>query len=346
MVFEKPSDNVNVRRRVASSTLSKVFIFASIVGFCAPACVQRRTRPLSPSSSQNIQNIQIRLGRANGEIVVFPLSQYVRGAVLGEVPIASLPAEAAKTMAEVQAILARTYAVHNLGRHAAEGFDLCSTTHCQVYRDVSTQLSPSQLLVDRIVSRTRAIVVVHDGNPIEALFHANCGGATSPAGSIWGGLSPPYLRGIRDEFCLVGDNASWTFTVSRENLRNALNNDGRMAVGERLRSINILRRDAAGRAVEVMIDGSHSHIARGEVIRALIAKKFGWAAFKSSRFDVTEYADRFLFSGSGHGHGAGLCQTGAMERARAGHDSARILRDYYPGTTLRPYNISDRTTPG
>ena len=31
-------------------------------------------------------------------------------------------------------VIARTYAVANLGRHAREGFDLCATTHCQVYR--------------------------------------------------------------------------------------------------------------------------------------------------------------------------------------------------------------------
>jgi stage II sporulation protein D len=38
--------------------------------------------------------------------------------------------------------------------------------------------------------------------------------------------------------------------------------------------------------------------------------------------------------GSGAGHGVGFCQWGAVGRSRAGHDHARILAAYFPGTTL------------
>ena len=39
-------------------------------------------------------------------------------------------------------------------------------------------------------------------------------------------------------------------------------------------------------------------------------------------------------SGSGFGHGVGLCQTGALAMARGGADAQRILRHYYTGVDL------------
>jgi stage II sporulation protein D len=40
-------------------------------------------------------------------------------------------------------------------------------------------------------------------------------------------------------------------------------------------------------------------------------------------------------TGGGWGHGIGMCQVGAMGRARAGQDYRAILSAYYPGTRLR-----------
>lgn len=39
--------------------------------------------------------------------------------------------------------------------------------------------------------------------------------------------------------------------------------------------------------------------------------------------------------GQGNGHGVGLCQVGAMGRAKAGQSFREILEAYYPGTRLR-----------
>jgi stage II sporulation protein D len=43
---------------------------------------------------------------------------------------------------------------------------------------------------------------------------------------------------------------------------------------------------------------------------------------------------RATFDGGGYGHGIGMCQWGAIGRARAGHDFRSILSTYYPGTSL------------
>ena len=43
---------------------------------------------------------------------------------------------------------------------------------------------------------------------------------------------------------------------------------------------------------------------------------------------------RFTLRGHGYGHGIGMCQWGAIGRARAGQDAVTILQTYYPGTSV------------
>ncbi len=50
---------------------------------------------------------------------------------------------------------------------------------------------------------------------------------------------------------------------------------------------------------------------------------------------------RVVATGGGNGHGVGLCQTGAIARARAGESFAEILEAYYPGTKIRPLEDGD-----
>jgi stage II sporulation protein D len=43
---------------------------------------------------------------------------------------------------------------------------------------------------------------------------------------------------------------------------------------------------------------------------------------------------RLTIRGLGYGHGVGMCQWGAIGRARAGQDFRTILRTYFPGTSV------------
>ena len=58
-----------------------------------------------------------------------PLEDYLAHVLTGEVNTLNSP-EALRAMA----VSVRTYALHHLGRHEAEGYDLCDTTHCQDLR--------------------------------------------------------------------------------------------------------------------------------------------------------------------------------------------------------------------
>ena len=43
---------------------------------------------------------------------------------------------------------------------------------------------------------------------------------------------------------------------------------------------------------------------------------------------------QLTLKGTGNGHGVGMCQWGAIARARAGYDARAILAAYYPGATV------------
>jgi len=66
----------------------------------------------------------------------------------------------------------------------------------------------------------------------------------------------------------------------------------------------------------------------------------GGGILRSSLFKVAVKKDRHgrvtevLASGGGNGHGAGMCQVGALAQARAGRDYVTILRSYYTGIEL------------
>jgi stage II sporulation protein D len=119
---------------------------------------------------------------------VVSLEDYVRGVVPNELSPAGWPElEALKA----QAVAARTYAVSNIGRFSAEGFDLTPDTRSQVYGGRSTE----HPLTDRAVLETRGRIATYNGVPINALYTSTCGGRTEDAENIFGGDAPPYLRG-------------------------------------------------------------------------------------------------------------------------------------------------------
>jgi stage II sporulation protein D len=262
--------------------------------------------------------------------------EYVAGVVAGELAIGAIDTGAVEAMLAVQAILARTYATANVGRHAREGFDLCSTTHCQVYRAPEQVLPANRPLALAASSATSGQVLVFEGRPAIALYHSSCGGQTSAPDRIWGGDVRPYLRPVTDEACRLDPSAAWSFTLTRASAREALNATARTAVGTRLDAISIVERDEAGRAALVALDGERSPLVRGEELRAAIVSRLGARTLRSPRFDVRRDGDRFVFTGRGRGHGAGLCQHGALARLQAGANVATVLATYFPGTTLTP----------
>jgi stage II sporulation protein D len=75
---------------------------------------------------------------------------------------------------------------------------------------------------------------------------------------------------------------------------------------------------------------------RGELTIPAVAfrKSVGYSVIKSTNFAVRLKGDDVVFSGSGNGHGVGLCQWGSKQRAGDGFNYREILAYYYPGVNI------------
>ena len=257
------------------------------------------------------------------------LEDYVAGVLAGEAGDLTQP-EALKAMA----VAARSFATRSRGRHAAEGFDFCSLTHCQVY----TSQAPQERF--RAAARATAGQVLRfNGEVIRAYYTGNCGGHSQSAANVWPDQAAPYLPAQPDSYCLRDGNSParnvrWTTRLPAAQLEAALRSEPAMDPGGQLRRLAVLQRDATGRVRRLEIAGSVRHEVDGNAFRFLIGRRLGWEKLKSTAFEVRREGGDFLFEGRGFGHGVGLCQAGAARMAEAGFDYRRILAHYYPGTEL------------
>jgi stage II sporulation protein D len=140
------------------------------------------------------------------------IEDYLRGVVPAEMgPKIYDEVEALKA----QAIAARTYAVRNLGQFKREGYDICAGPACQAYSGFSGE----DPLTDRAVRETAGLVATYNGQPIDALYTATCGGETSDVGTMFPGRNEPYLKRVRcveDEVLTIAGRADSSLLTEQQ----------------------------------------------------------------------------------------------------------------------------------
>lgn len=254
---------------------------------------------------------------------IVPVDGYLRSVVPEEMPV-DWPAEAIKA----QSVAARSFALASRGRHASEGYDLCTTTHCQLYTGTAAEKSAS----DAAIKATRGEVLTYGGKPIEALFHTDSGGMTENSEDVWGS-HVPYLRAAKDT---PAKTMPWTKTISRADLGRKLAAKGHTIGRVRLLALSPLAigraakdRTASGRVKTMTVKGTKGTATlSGTTWRSLLG-------LKSTLFDAKLAKDMVTFTGYGSGHGLGISQWGAERMAAKGASYAEILHHYYTGTKLQ-----------
>jgi hypothetical protein len=126
----------------------------------------------------------LRFQLTDGQIKEMPLDQYLKGVVPTEMGLAK-PMEALKA----QAIASRSFAVVTR-RHARDGFDVCTTTHCQVWNPQNR--TPD---ADRAVDETAGLILTYGGNSVAAHFFGHCDGRTRNSEEVWSGVVA-YCRSV------------------------------------------------------------------------------------------------------------------------------------------------------
>lgn len=282
---------------------------------------------ISPPAHRTPHTIRIHLVRENTTVET-GLEDYVRGVLAAEASIEMEP-DALKA----QAIISRTFARKNLGRHKDAGYDFCSLTHCQRY--VNQLAEHNRALIMRAVEETAGQTLRDErGQIADVYFHAACGGQTTNLEAVWGAPSPSYLRSVKDDYCTTMSHRSWQQSIPGKDLLRALQSEERSSAGPQLDRITVTKRDASGRAEFVMLEGVRRKQLRGWDFALIVNRVLGWNMLKSSRFDVTRAGNNFVFRGSGFGHGLGLCQEGAHVMARRGTGYREIISHYFPGAKI------------
>lgn len=290
---------------------------------------------------------------------VVDFEPYLWGVVSSEMS-PRYPLEALKA----QAVAARTYAARNLGRLAAQGFDLDDTAACQVYGGIFSE-DPR---TTQAVNETAGMVLTCEGKLIDAVYSSTCGGYTESAEDAWGHPAPylvsvpdcdeshgptfwprptdeagwaSFFKTTRGLYCLQPQQANpeafrWVKLLTRKEIEALL--PAAYAVGT-VKDIVPVKRGASGRITTLRVDGSDRSVTIEKELP--IRKAFG--GLRSSAFTVDAYRDDngvpvvFAFWGGGWGHGLGMCQVGAVGRANVGWNCEKILSHYYRSAVLEKW---------
>lgn len=277
---------------------------------------------------------RLRLGRARADggydVTAVDLEDYVAEVVTGETGAAT-PTAAREALATT----ARTFALANRQRHRAEGFDLCSLTHCQVAR-------PADTSARQVAAATRERVLRLDGRPAPVFYSAECGGMLDAASALAG--SAPAWRNVawaraRPDPAGV-EEPEWRTVVAASTLDGALRRAGLR--GDAVADLSV-EANSAGRVRRVRVRGMRPETMRVDDFRRLVGHDIGWHIVRSTRFTIRRVAEGYELRGRGHGHGVGLCVFGASHLARAGRTADEILAAYFPGLTVAAAVAADRT---
>ncbi|KRQ87423.1 Amidase enhancer precursor [Caloramator mitchellensis] len=278
-------------------------------------------------------------------INIIGVEDYLKGVVPHEMGESS-HIEALKA----QAVAARCYALSNKGKHRKDGYDLCDGVDCQVYRGYNESYVNSIKAVDD----TKGVLMTYNENIISAYFSSSNGGYTEASGNAWS-VQLPYLISKPDPF----DNVIWPFTssngtpgaielkgsdtdITKDTVEKRLKNKGVLLEGEKFLRIDLssIVKNESGRVANM--DIIYLDVNGNEVRKSL---KKEWPrialALRSAMFDISydEANDLYTFTGRGYGHGVGLSQIGARNRALAGQKYDEILRFYYEGANI--INVSN-----
>ena len=273
------------------------------------------------------------------------VESYVAGVVGPEIG-ARRPNEGAAVLA--QAIVSRSFALRNRGRWEALGFDAYADVRDQVYNGVMAETPQTW----EAVRRTAGLVLRYRGEIVDAFFHSTCGFSTAGVEEAFAtSRTRPYLRPVSDGrgggryYCDISPRFRWREEWDGPTLRAILSRtlQGVMPLGgggvQRITDVEVTRTTRSGRVGELRIvfERGDVRIAGADVrntLRPEADRILHSAAFQVTVTKGGGQVSRLVAAGAGSGHGVGMCQWGAIGRARAGQDYRRILSTYFPGTTI------------
>lgn len=260
---------------------------------------------------------------AGGVLAVaeLPLEDYVAGVVGAELGMAK-PDEI--EAAKAQAVAARSYASCKIGSKPGAGYDIEASVSEQAFDPA--RANPTVL---KAVRQTAGQVLTCGGAVVAANYHSTCGGRTALASEAWAAddRSFPFIKSVTDGHCGISPRFAWQDSFRSTDIALRLLDTG-LAVDD----VAVTARGPSGRAVALRVSAQacdttlyRDKIRFGLAERALPSTLFDVAC----RRDGRGFVETVVFTGTGYGHGVGMCQWGAIGMARKGRSYVRILKHYY-----------------
>jgi|GEM_PF-1141203 stage II sporulation protein D len=246
---------------------------------------------------------------------------------------------------KAQAVAARTYTFRKMQDNAHGQFDLSATVSDQVYGGVGAESDACS----KAIRATEGEVLLYHDSLIYAYYHSTCGGRTASIEDVWNKPSLGYLRSVDDEnglsgaYCAYSGSFTWeeqwpldrfTYIVNRFSRETFPQNP---CTGD-VRSLTLDSRFSCGRIKQCTVHTSSGAFSYGgDKIRFVFRRnQTGFPILKSCIItDVSVLDGRVVMKGRGYGHGVGLCQTGALGRAKNGKKYDEILHAYYTDVVIR-----------
>lgn len=266
--------------------------------------------------------------RSSGENISLTEKDYIFGAVASEMP-ASYDIEALKA----QAIACYTTALRNRIIEANNPTSSLNGAHfsCDLSKNYGYITEDKlqerwgkhyQQNHDKITEAVNAVygkVIVYDGQPILAAYHAISNGKTERAGIVWQN-DLPYLKSVDSSFDKDAQNYHTTVTYTKEEIISLLDkqySDFKYNKADSL--IEIISKSENGTVTSVYAGNLEL---TGSQLRTTLE-------LRSSCFTVSEEENSITFDVYGYGHGVGMSQYGAGYLAHNGKSYEEIIRHYY-----------------
>ncbi len=275
-------------------------------------------------------------------INIIYIEDYLKGVVPPEIGNRS---ENEIEAVKAQAVAARTYAMAHLKQYPDEAYDMRSSIIDQVYEGANVELK----LINRAIEETSGQIIMHNDKFINAYYHSTCGGMTDDIEDVWDRKEIPYLKAVADSnACSWSKYFNWNEVFTEKQLRGRIeqylsSDRGRDLRIGRIEDLKIGKRSPGGRVAKLSIRTER------DVFR-FAKDRIRWVIGRTSNPDLILPSDRFdvkidrdgnnnikkiTFSGSGYGHGVGMCQCGAIGLARNEWTYKNILTHYYSNVEIK-----------
>ena len=174
-----------------------------------------------------------------------------------------------------------------------------------------------------LAARTGQTVLLYNGQPAAACYHAISSGHTEASQNVWGGQLP-YLCGVDSAWDKFADGYEVTIQYSAEQVRTALEELGLTPDDSPESWVGASTWDKAGyvRTLDLC----------GQMVSGLEVRKA--LDLRSTCFAIAWRGGQFVITTRGYGHGVGLSQYGAKAMAEGGAGWEDILGYYFPGTEI------------